>query len=360
MIIFIDSNILCSDYYMKNYKFELINRVGTIVLGEIVIDEVCNKYKEQLKEAVSMVDKNIKNINKLISDHISIDNISIDSEVQKYRDFLEMFSFQNGMTIAEEYPDVSHKEIVRRALLRKKPFKQDGSTGYRDYLVWLTCITLARTYTSEEIHFITQNVNDFSDLNDKKKLHNDLLNDLRKANIDNSRFYYWTSINEFVNYIQPCIDVLDKKEKIKSLIESDANFPSLIFDFIDKSIIGIDLSNHSVLIPGQNASIKEIEERYNIIIEEISILQEDVYLLEITVDSICLVEATMSLEEYNEIKDYEEYDICEVEKINHNLCRVRFIIGLMIHLNAKYNNKLNSIESIQLDYIDDYNCDFCF
>ena len=77
MIIFIDSNILCSDYYMKNYKFELINRVGDIVLGEIVIDEVCNKYKEQLKEAISMVDKNIKTINKLISDHISIDNISI-------------------------------------------------------------------------------------------------------------------------------------------------------------------------------------------------------------------------------------------------------------------------------------------
>lgn len=262
------------------------------------------------------------------------------------------------MSIAEEYPSVSHKEIVNRALLRKKPFKQDGSTGYRDYLVWLTCIALARTYTSEEIHFITQNVNDFSDIKDKKKLHEDLINDLREANIDSKRLHYWTSINEFVDYIQPYIDALDNKERIKSQIETNTNFSIMISDFIDKSISGTDLSSHSVLFPGQNASLKTIEESYNNI-EEISILQEDKYLLEVAVDSVCLVEATMKIEEYNEIKEYEEYDICGVEIIEHELCRVCFRIGLMIHLNAKYNKKISLIESIQLDYIEDYYCDFC-
>ena len=263
MLIFIDSNILCSDYHMSNYKFELINRIGTIVLGEIVIDEACNKYKEQLTSAITSIDKSVRSINKLLSSNLDFNKISIDTEVQKYRDFLEMFSIESGMSIAEEYPHISHKEIVNRALLRKKPFKQDGSTGYRDYLVWLTCIALARTYASEEIHFITQNINDISNIKDKKKLHEDLINDLREANIDINRFHYWTSVNEFVDYIQPYIDALDNKESIKSQIETNTNFSSMICDFIDKSILGIDLSSYSVLVPGQNASLKNVEESYN-------------------------------------------------------------------------------------------------
>ena len=34
MLIFIDSNILCSNYHMKGPSFEVAQRVGTIVLGQ--------------------------------------------------------------------------------------------------------------------------------------------------------------------------------------------------------------------------------------------------------------------------------------------------------------------------------------
>ena len=33
---------------MKNNRFQLINQIGTIVLGEIVVDELCKKYREYL------------------------------------------------------------------------------------------------------------------------------------------------------------------------------------------------------------------------------------------------------------------------------------------------------------------------
>ncbi|MBQ8012353.1 MAG: DUF4935 domain-containing protein [Oscillospiraceae bacterium] len=312
-----------------------------------------------MKEAVCTIHKNIRNSNRLIADPISINDISIEKEVQKYRDFLEIFSIQNGMVTAEEYPNVSHKEIVIRALRRKKPFKQDGSTGYRDYLVWRTCLHLACTYVSEEIHFITQNVNDFSDTNDKKKLHDDFLDELNEMNIDNTRFYYWTSIKEFVDkHIQPRIEVMDNKERMRSLIESGEDYSSRIKEFIDRSIVGTDLSCYDVIVPGQSVLLKEIEEIWDENIEEISTLQDSELLLEITVCSVCIVEATMFLEEYNEIKDWE--DIYEMKIIEQNLCCVQLIKELNVHLNVKYNNETNSIESIQLDYIDENNCDFCF
>ena len=34
MLIFLDSNIICSDYKMKSPSFEVAQKVGTIVLGE--------------------------------------------------------------------------------------------------------------------------------------------------------------------------------------------------------------------------------------------------------------------------------------------------------------------------------------
>lgn len=38
MLLFLDSNIICSNYYMAGPSFEVARKVGTIVLGQIVVD----------------------------------------------------------------------------------------------------------------------------------------------------------------------------------------------------------------------------------------------------------------------------------------------------------------------------------
>ncbi len=68
MLIFIDSNILCSNYHMKGPSFEVAQRVGTIVLGQIVVDEVCNKFKENLVEQVTKVNNALRDLNKMLPD----------------------------------------------------------------------------------------------------------------------------------------------------------------------------------------------------------------------------------------------------------------------------------------------------
>ena len=45
--------------------------------------------------------------------------------------FWKCFIIESGMMVAEDYPEASQKDIVQRALQRKKPFKADGSTGYQ-------------------------------------------------------------------------------------------------------------------------------------------------------------------------------------------------------------------------------------
>ena len=40
MLIFLDSNIICADYKMKSPSFEVAQKVGTIVLGQIVKERI--------------------------------------------------------------------------------------------------------------------------------------------------------------------------------------------------------------------------------------------------------------------------------------------------------------------------------
>jgi len=48
---------------MKSPSFEVAQKVGTIVLGQIVVDEVCNKYRENLEEKATKTRKAILELN---------------------------------------------------------------------------------------------------------------------------------------------------------------------------------------------------------------------------------------------------------------------------------------------------------
>ena len=105
MLIVLDSNIICSNFYMEGPSFEVAQRVGTIVLGQIVVDEVCNKFKENLVELETKVNNTIQDLNKLLADSpTSWNEIDVADRCNKYKDFLEMFIIESGMTVAEDYP----------------------------------------------------------------------------------------------------------------------------------------------------------------------------------------------------------------------------------------------------------------
>ncbi len=46
--------------------------MGTIVLGEIVIDEVCNKYRENLEERASKAKRAIRDLNDMLFTHYTV------------------------------------------------------------------------------------------------------------------------------------------------------------------------------------------------------------------------------------------------------------------------------------------------
>lgn len=361
MLIFLDSNILCSDFYMSNPRFLSIKKIATIVLGQIVVDETVNKYREILSEKIQQISNTLKSVNKMASNQISIplDNF-VETETEKYRNFLDFFSFENYRGEAESYPNDPHEVVVRRALQRKKPFKADGSTGYRDYLVWRTALNLACQNKDEDIHFITNNVNDFSSSEDKNKLHEDLLMDLKHLGISCSRFHYWISINSFIdNYAKEQILEIEQQERLISEIENNkVGYRDKISEYMDNYIVGTDLTKFDVYVPGKRPFIKKIDGYSVNNIDNIAKVDDSNYLVETLIDCDCIVESYSNATEIAELEEEGDF-FFEVIERDGDEWLIQTLIELKVHLCVLYNRESSMAESIQIDYIDDYTCLFC-
>jgi len=117
MLVFLDSSIICADFYMRGTYFDLLKKVDTIVLSEVVIAEVKNKHREMIEENIRNMNKTLSSLNRLLSTSLEVqtDNI-LAQEQETYSDFIDISLIESGMTISETYPEIEHKQIVERAL----------------------------------------------------------------------------------------------------------------------------------------------------------------------------------------------------------------------------------------------------
>jgi len=141
---------------------------------DVVIDEVVNRFREDLEETFQMKRKLDNKLSSLLKKEInnSSPDICVDKEVIDYRNFLlSQLKKLNAEVIP--YPDTPHKLIVERCLRRRAPFKKDGR-GYRDSLIWESIVQLSKS-TEEPVVFVTSNTTDFGS---GPSVTGDLLNDL--------------------------------------------------------------------------------------------------------------------------------------------------------------------------------------
>lgn len=250
MFLFVDSSVLCSDYYMKGINFNLIKKAGVyIVLSEIVLSEVKNKYRESLQEGIKKVNSALKDIKGLGLEVNEIANYDIENIINEYSDFLDMFVIENGMSCPEPYPNVAHSDIVNRALSRRKPFKKDGKNGYRDYLVWQSFLEfVANTGNATDYYFLTLNHSDFSNDSDRKKLHPDLQEEINALSLGNKRVHYYSILREFVDeVINPMLEHIEDDERLSTLLmNSNDAFVLPITSFIESDLNSLDINQYEI------------------------------------------------------------------------------------------------------------------
>jgi len=353
VFIFLDSSVIYNNFHLDTPNFESIKTLGTIVLCKVVIEEIIAKHHERLSENLNKINSEIQFYNVLSETKIKSFDISvINDESKKYRDFIEIFIIENGMTVAESYSNVSHEEIVKRAIARKKPFDATDRKGYRDFLIWKTFLEVVRTYSTDDFHFITYNKNDLSNSIDEKQLHPDLVEDIRVARLDGKHIRYWSSIQEFVDVIvKPKLAVIEEKDKLKEeLLNNQDNFVSPIEELVTKYLLSECLDGYSDLLLW--GSKVKVAESYGIEFEEIteiSLLSENEFFIETQLLSDCIIHSYIAK---SELKSFSKKELRNINIVNLSFDKstavLEDLVPLRIEVTVVFQKDIGKIKSFEI------------
>lgn len=224
MKVILDTNIIFSDFHLKGARIknlcESVKSTGdTVYIPEVVVDESINKYREKTRECKLKIDRGISDFKRLTGKDVEDNPISdefILKESEKYARSFKKQLQELGIKIIP-YPSISHQELVKRDLARKKPFQETGK-GYRDALIWESvksiCEKSLSLFENPKIIFVNKNHKDFCE---EGLLHPDLKEDLVNNGINEDYVRVIEDIDIFIKeYIKP-------KQKILKNIQEELN-----------------------------------------------------------------------------------------------------------------------------------------
>lgn len=139
----LDATELSSDFLCRGLKYQLLEHANfhwlSVVVPQSVLEEVIANHQRQ----ASASERGLRKINRERK-RLGLPLVETRSESFDYRAYLmERFDRQLGIE-ALPWPTVDHADLVRRAVSRRPPFDENGG-GYRDSLVWISVLELARS-----------------------------------------------------------------------------------------------------------------------------------------------------------------------------------------------------------------------
>ncbi|MFE2326679.1 PIN domain-containing protein [Streptomyces sp. NPDC059385] len=186
------------------------NRNEIVVwVPEVVVQESIRHFARSLEEAVGKMRTGLAPVRSL---RLDVDLLPPHKELEEavrrkadgFGERLRMKLLHAGVRILE-LPEISHGELLSRAIAEKKPFRlkaQDpekkGPDGYRDALIWASVAEAAAGFASDEtLIIVTNNHKDFCDENGEE-LAKDLLNDLPDPHPTVKRF---STLDDMLKYL---------------------------------------------------------------------------------------------------------------------------------------------------------------
>ena len=176
--IFVDTNVIYTERFfrppwVKSFLKACDILQISVVIPEVVVDEVKGNFRKELVERYQRFQKPEKDLGKLVD--LNPNQLDITSISAKFDDFFDDLLDEHGVIVAS-YPDVSLKEVVNKSYEHPKPFKESGE-GHKDFLIWETIKRhILDASTPEPNILLTNNIKDFSkdEKKDKNTLHPDL------------------------------------------------------------------------------------------------------------------------------------------------------------------------------------------
>lgn len=352
----LDANVIIADFRFNSTDSKILleaskKRNIDLYVPEIVIDEVFNKFEERLIEAKSKTDKELSVIRKITDVEIEneINKDFIEEKVSEYKKYIYDLFRRNNIKILE-YPNVSHKEIVYKAIKKIKPFNVNEK-GYRDALIWKNIKSLIPTTganaANPDVVFITSNKKDFCE--NENDLHKDLIKELEKDDLEIDSIKIYNTLNDFSNDIKQLFFIQENsfKKRIELREIEDFDLENMLLISLREELDNSDISNiepipHSY----QDATVRFIEKVYNLKIKDVRKLNSTEYLIDLTCNAEMTIDFYVDKSDYYlndditydvEDLDWNDYVIWASELVNPEL-------SISLVIDKEYN-----ITSIQID-----------
>ncbi|WP_310414274.1 PIN domain-containing protein [Chamaesiphon sp. OTE_8_metabat_110] len=332
MNIVLDTNIIVADPWLRGNTFKILlenfERVGhSLFTPIIVIDEATNIYRKNLSDTLEKYKNNIDLISKSIRQNLDDSQIDIDIEklTQEYNIYLHQelkCNRQSSRYIF--YPDVSHHQVVERALKRRKPFSEKGR-GYQDALIWYGILSTIETYDieNEPIAFISQNTSDFAGCDNQ--LHIDLVRDLIERSLEPDCVIFYPSLKLFVE------DQITRSFDKLSNLQKQLNIGGEKEEWFRKNFI------ESLFLELKNYKITQVETAFPKALGNLEILEVD-ELLDYSVSEV---------RRSNVIR--ASYVVLEVS--SRVVCKVSAVLNELAIIDSNFLNlKIQSIKNIDNNY----------
>lgn len=189
MIVYIDSNILFKDPYLRSNKMvSLLNVIDStnskLKIPSVVQQETLNNLVKKVQSIRNELQSNIKllssnMLNKSDLDYLSMPDFSEEDFRRDYSVHLGKLVYSGSIEIVDHKTmnqEMLLDDLLHRALHSIKPFKE-GKEEFKDAMIWNTIIHDIRFNGYQDCIFISANVSDFYSA-DKVSLHDDLINDI--------------------------------------------------------------------------------------------------------------------------------------------------------------------------------------
>ncbi len=140
----LDATELRKDWLCAGLKFQLLGHMISQTLINVYIP--ASVFEEIVAHHSRAVDEVRKKLVGVIKDRrmLGLGSVEVEDIQLDYREHLaKRFDEVLGITVLD-WPTVSHRELVARAVSRTPPFDQKGG-GYRDSLVWTDVVELSKS-----------------------------------------------------------------------------------------------------------------------------------------------------------------------------------------------------------------------
>lgn len=229
MNVVLDTNIFIGNLNMESNNFNILfdylrKTNSTIFLPRIVYQEVKAVYERKLAEKFNKFQSSKKALEKLLLiENIEMINFNLENKVEEYIDYL-LDKINVDKSDIVPYKPIYLEEIVKRATERKRPFTNKGEE-FRDGLLWLTILDIAKRLEEQELIFISRNTKEFAD---KQQLHPDLI----KETITNKvKINYYNSLKHFIKNHASNIEYITHKWIEKQI--NNYNINDKMLDILD-------------------------------------------------------------------------------------------------------------------------------